>query len=90
MKKFVNSFSGESAFTWNPPISDSRSAGAGIVDAAAGAAGVGVGSAVNRLDDQLVMVAVVRGLRSGRFLFLIGEHGVGLLFSKPPGGRAGG
>ncbi len=30
---------------------------------AAGAAGVGVGSAVNRLDDQLAMVAVVRGLR---------------------------
>ena len=30
---------------------------------AAGAAGVGVGSAVNRLDDELAMVAVVRGLR---------------------------
>ena len=30
---------------------------------AAGAAGVGVGSAVNKLDDQLAMVAVVRGLR---------------------------
>ena len=30
---------------------------------AAGASGVGVGSAVNRLDDQLAMVAVVRGLR---------------------------
>jgi hypothetical protein len=30
---------------------------------AAGAHGVGVGSAVNRLDDQLAMVAVVRGLR---------------------------
>ena len=31
---------------------------------AAGAAGVGVGSAVNRLDDELAMVAVVRGLRA--------------------------
>ena len=30
---------------------------------AAGAAGVGVGSAVNRLNDELAMVAVVRGLR---------------------------
>ena len=30
---------------------------------AAGAAGVGVGSAVNRLSDELAMVAVVRGLR---------------------------
>ncbi|MDC0302863.1 DUF561 domain-containing protein [bacterium] len=30
---------------------------------AAGAAGVGVGSAVNRLDDELAMVAVVRSLR---------------------------
>ena len=30
---------------------------------AAGAAGVGVGSAVNRLNDELPMVAVVRGLR---------------------------
>jgi len=30
---------------------------------AAGAAGVGVGSAVNRLDDELARVAVVRGLR---------------------------
>jgi thiamine monophosphate synthase len=30
---------------------------------AAGAAGVGVGSAVNRLDDPLSMVAVVRALR---------------------------
>ena len=30
---------------------------------AAGAAGVGVGSAVNKLDDALAMVAVVRGLR---------------------------
>jgi hypothetical protein len=30
---------------------------------AAGAAGVGVGSAVNRLADPLAMVAVVRGLR---------------------------
>ena len=30
---------------------------------AVGAAGVGVGSAVNRLDDELAMVAVVRGLR---------------------------
>ncbi|MCP9942732.1 DUF561 domain-containing protein [Cyanobium sp. ATX 6E8] len=30
---------------------------------AAGAAGVGVGSAVNRLEDPLAMVAVVRGLR---------------------------
>ena len=30
---------------------------------AAGAAGLGVGSAVNRLDDELAMVAVVRGLR---------------------------
>ena len=30
---------------------------------AAGAAGVGVGSAINRLDDELAMVAVVRGLR---------------------------
>ncbi len=30
---------------------------------AAGAAGVGVGSAVNRLTDELAMVAVVRGLR---------------------------
>jgi hypothetical protein len=30
---------------------------------AAGAAGVGVGSAVNRLGDELAMVAVVRGLR---------------------------
>ncbi|WP_043368926.1 DUF561 domain-containing protein [Cyanobium sp. PCC 7001] len=30
---------------------------------AAGAAGVGVGSAVNRLDDEVAMVAVVRGLR---------------------------
>ena len=28
-----------------------------------GAAGVGVGSAVNRLQDELAMVAVVRGLR---------------------------
>ena len=31
---------------------------------AAGAAGVGVGSAVNRLEDELAMVAVVRGLRA--------------------------
>ena len=31
---------------------------------AAGAAGVGVGSAVNRLSDELAMVAVVRGLRA--------------------------
>jgi hypothetical protein len=31
--------------------------------AAAGAAGVGVGSAVNKLNDELAMVAVVRGLR---------------------------
>ena len=31
---------------------------------AAGAAGVGVGSAVNRLNDELAMVAVVRGLRA--------------------------
>ena len=30
---------------------------------AAGAAGVGVGSAVNRLGDELAMLAVVRGLR---------------------------
>jgi len=30
---------------------------------AAGAAGVGVGSAVNRLNDELAMIAVVRGLR---------------------------
>jgi hypothetical protein len=30
---------------------------------AAGAAGVGVGSAINRLNDELAMVAVVRGLR---------------------------
>lgn len=30
---------------------------------AAGAAGVGVGSAVNRLEDELAMLAVVRGLR---------------------------
>lgn len=30
---------------------------------AAGAAGVGVGSAVNRLDNELAMLAVVRGLR---------------------------
>jgi len=30
---------------------------------AAGASGVGVGSAVNRLDDELAMLAVVRGLR---------------------------
>ena len=30
---------------------------------AAGASGVGVGSAVNRLNDELAMVAVVRGLR---------------------------
>jgi hypothetical protein len=30
---------------------------------AAGAAGVGVGSAINRLQDDLAMVAVVRGLR---------------------------
>ena len=30
---------------------------------AAGAAGVGVGSAVNKLNDELAMVAVVRGLR---------------------------
>jgi hypothetical protein len=30
---------------------------------AAGAHGVGVGSAVNRLDDELAMMAVVRGLR---------------------------
>jgi len=30
---------------------------------AAGASGVGVGSAVNRLDDELSMLAVVRGLR---------------------------
>jgi hypothetical protein len=29
---------------------------------AAGAAGVGVGSAVNRLNDELEMVALVRGL----------------------------
>jgi hypothetical protein len=31
---------------------------------AAGASGVGVGSAVNRLDDELAMLAVVRGLRA--------------------------
>jgi hypothetical protein len=31
---------------------------------AAGASGVGVGSAVNRLHDELAMVAVVRGLRA--------------------------
>ena len=31
---------------------------------AAGAAGVGVGSAVNRLSDELAMLAVVRGLRA--------------------------
>ena len=30
---------------------------------ASGAAGVGVGSAVNRLNDELAMTAVVRGLR---------------------------
>jgi hypothetical protein len=30
---------------------------------AAGASGVGVGSAVNRLSDELAMVAVVRALR---------------------------
>jgi hypothetical protein len=30
---------------------------------AAGASGVGVGSAVNRLEDELAMLAVVRGLR---------------------------
>jgi hypothetical protein len=30
---------------------------------AAGAAGVGVGSAINKLNDPLAMVAVVRGLR---------------------------
>jgi hypothetical protein len=30
---------------------------------AAGATGVGVGSAVNKLGDELAMVAVVRGLR---------------------------
>ena len=30
---------------------------------AAGASGVGVGSAVNRLSDELAMVAVVRSLR---------------------------
>ena len=30
---------------------------------AAGATGVGVGSAVNRLDNELAMIAVVRGLR---------------------------
>jgi hypothetical protein len=30
---------------------------------AAGASGVGVGSAVNRLQDDLAMVAAVRGLR---------------------------
>jgi hypothetical protein len=30
---------------------------------AAGATGVGVGSAVNRLEDELAMIAVVRGLR---------------------------
>jgi hypothetical protein len=30
---------------------------------AAGASGVGVGSVVNRLNDELAMVAVVRGLR---------------------------
>jgi hypothetical protein len=30
---------------------------------AAGAAGVGVGSAVNRLNDELAMLAVVRSLR---------------------------
>ena len=36
---------------------------------AAGAAGVGVGTAVNRLSDELAMVAVVRGLREA-----IGTH----------------
>jgi hypothetical protein len=30
---------------------------------AAGAAGAGVGSAINKLNDELAMVAVVRGLR---------------------------
>jgi hypothetical protein len=38
---------------------------------AAGAAGVGVGTAVNRLSDELAMVAVVRGLREA-----IGTHSV--------------
>ena len=41
------------------PLSAPRGASAG----AAGATGVGVGSAVNRLNDELAMVAVVRGLR---------------------------
>jgi hypothetical protein len=45
---------------------------------AAGASGVGVGSAVNRLDDELAMVAVVRGLREAL-------AGVGLQLSA--GGR---
>ena len=35
-----------------------------VVVVGAGAAGVGVGSAVNRLSDELAMVAVVHGLRA--------------------------
>ena len=38
---------------------------------AAGAAGVGVGSAINKLNDELAMVAVVRGLREA-----LGAHPV--------------
>jgi hypothetical protein len=38
---------------------------------AAGAAGVGVGSAVNRLSDELAMVAVVRGLREALALEVV-------------------
>ena len=38
---------------------------------AAGAAGLGVGSAVNRLDDELAMVAVVRGLREALGLAVV-------------------
>jgi hypothetical protein len=42
---------------------------------AAGAAGVGVGSAVNRLDDELAMVAVVRALREATTPVAIAAHG---------------
>ncbi|BEV35466.1 DUF561 domain-containing protein [Synechococcus sp. M16CYN] len=43
---------------------------------AAGAAGVGVGSAVNRLNDDLAMVAAVRGLRESldNFRVLVGAQ----------------
>ena len=52
---------------------------------AAGASGVGVGSAVNRLDDELAMVAVVRGLREA-----LGQtHGVPVWASQcHNGGRS--